>query len=227
MRRLAIGLVCLLLAALSSSSALGASSNVASTASYLRANYVLVSSGHAKIHLVEARLAGLLARVRSECPRVVVGSPQNEESEQLTWEVIGTMTITAYQPGAQAAAKFARAVGGLRWGNAKLTGAVRQYARQLNTEVNTPLPNICADLRQWAASGYTKLPQSTIAFKRTFYENYVGIGFVPKPMLAPYLRPTQSALLQRTHKYELELLEVEARAVETFGKLIDSLGLNQ
>jgi hypothetical protein len=213
--------------ALSPAAALAGSSNAASTEAYVRANLALVTTGHANMATAEARLSGLYQRLRRECPGVIAGSPQNEESESLTWEAIGLMTIVGYQPGVQAAAKFARAVAKLSWSNAKLTNAVHAYARKLGAEVHTPQPDLCGDLRAWAANGYKKLPETTVRFKQSFYPNYVGIGFVPKALLAPYLRSSQSALLQRTHRYELEILEVEARAVETFGKIIDSLGLNQ
>lgn len=206
--------------------ALGAS-NAASTEAYLRANYALVLSGHGNIPTSEARLRGQLQRLRRECPGIVAGSPQNEDSEKLTWEVIGAMTIVGYRPGAAAVARFTRAVSKISWGNAALTRAVRSYARQLSTEVGTPQPDVCGDLRAWRASGYTALPGSTVRFRQTFYESYVGIGYLPRRMLAPFLRPSQSSLLRRARQFEEAIAEAEARAVETFGEIIDSLGLNQ
>ncbi len=204
-----------------------ASSDTATTEAYLRANFTLVSTGHRLIPMGRARIAALRQRLRSECPKVVAGSPQNEDSEKLTWELIGAMTIVGYEPGAAAAAKFARSVSKLSWSNAALTRAVHRYARQGLAEVRTPLPDVCGDLRAWKGSGYTALPATTIHFRQTFYENYVGVGFVPKGMLAPYLRPSQKPLLQRTQHFEEAVAEAEAREVETFGEIIDSLGLNQ
>jgi hypothetical protein len=136
------------------------------------------------------------------------------------------MTIVGYQPGASAAASFARAVSKLKWSNASLTRAVRAYARQGLTEVHTPLPDVCSDLRAWKASGYTTLPPSTVHFRKTFYENYVGVGFMPAVLLR-MVSPAQKALVQRARHYEEEIAEVEAFEVETFGEIIDSLGLNQ
>jgi hypothetical protein len=212
-------------AAFSPPSALGAS-DAASTEAYVRANYALVSTGHSLVPTAEARIRALRERLRRECPRVVAGSPQNEDSEKLTWEVIGAMTIVGYEPGAAAAAKFARTVSRLSWSNRALTRAVHAYARKGLAEVRTPLPDVCADLRAWKASGYTALPDTTVRFRKTFYENYVGVGFMPN-QLARLVRPSQKALVQRARNYEEAIAETEAREVETFGEIIDSLGLNQ
>lgn len=203
-----------------------ASSDVATTEAYVRANYKLVSTGHRLTPTARARIRGLRERLRRECPGVVKGSPQNEDSEKLTWETIGAMTISGYSPGAGAAATFSRTVAKLHWSNAALTRAVHKYARQGLAEVRTPLPDVCGDLRAWKASGYTKLPETTIRFRKTFYENYVGVGFMPNAMLR-LVPASQRALVQRARHWEEAIAEVEAFEVETFGEIIDLLGLNQ
>jgi hypothetical protein len=203
-----------------------AASDVATTEAYVRANYELVSTGHRLSHTARAKIAVLRQRLRSECGRVVVGSPQDEDSEKLTWEVIGAMTIVGYQPGLAAATKFSRSVSKLSWSNAALTRAVHAYARKGLAEVRTPLPDVCGDLRAWKASGYTALPATTIHFRQTFYENYVGVGFMPN-QLKRLVPSSLKSLVQRARHYEQAIAEVEAFEVETFGEIIDSLGLNQ
>jgi hypothetical protein len=207
------------------SAALGAS-DTATTEAYVRADYALVLSGHRDIPTAHARILALRRRLRSECPGVVAGSPQNEASEALTWELIGAMTIAGYQPGLGAAMKFSRAVSKLSWSDASLTRAVRKYTRQGLAQVRTPPPDVCGDLRAWKASGYTTLPATTVHFKQTFYENYVAIGFMPK-QLARLVPASQKALVQRARQYEEALSEFEAHEVETFGAIIASLGLHQ
>jgi hypothetical protein len=202
------------------------SSDVASTEAYVRANYALVLAAHRDTATARAKIAALRERLRRECPAVVAGSPQNEDSEKLTWEVIGAMTITGYQPGAAAGARFARAVSKLSWSNGALTRAVHAYARKGLAEVRTPLPDVCGDLRAWKASGYTALPASTVHFRATFYESYVGVGFMPK-QLARLVPSSLKALVQRSRRYEDAVAETEAAEVETFGEIMDSLGLNQ
>lgn len=203
-----------------------AASDVAATEAYVRANYALVSTGHRLTPTARGRIRGLRERLRRECPGIVKGSPQNEDSEKLTWETIGAMTISGYSPGASAAATFSRTVAKLHWSNGALTRAVHKYARQGLAEVRTPLPDVCGDLGAWKASGYTKLPESTVRFRKTFYENYVGVGFMPQAMLA-LVPASQRALVQRARHWEEAIAEVEAFEVETFGEIIDLLGLNQ
>ena len=205
--------------------ALGAS-DVATTEAYVRADAALVLAGHRDIPTAHARILALRQRLRSECPGVVAGSPQNEASESLTWELIGAMTIAGYQPGLAAATKFSQAVSKLSWSDASLTRAVRKYTRQGLAQVRTPPPDVCGDLRAWKASGYTTLPATTVHFKQTFFENYVGIGFMPK-QLARFVPASQKAIVQRARRYEEALAEFEAHEVETFGAIIDSLGLHQ
>jgi hypothetical protein len=203
-----------------------AASDASTTEAYVRANYALVSTGHRLIPTAHRRILALRERLRGECPHVVAGSPQNEDSEKLTWELIGAMTIAGYQPGLAAATKFSRAVSKLSWSSASLTNAVRRYTRQGLAEVRTPPPDVCGDLRAWKASGYTALPASTIHFRQTFYENYVGVGFMPN-QLAHLVPSSQRSLAQRARHYEEAIAEFEAHEVETFGEIIDLLGLNQ
>jgi hypothetical protein len=207
------------------SAALGAS-DVATTEAYVRADYALVSTGHRLIPTAHARILALRRRLRSECPSVIAGSPQDEDSEKLTWELIGAMTIAGYRPGLAATAKFSRAVAKLSWSDASLTRAVRKYTRQDLAQVRTPPPDICGDLRAWKASGYAALPATTVHFRQTFYENYVAVGYMPK-QLARLVPASQRALVQRARHYEEAIAEFEAHEVETFGAIISSLGLSQ
>jgi hypothetical protein len=212
-------------AALLPSATFGAS-GVATTEAYVRADYALVSTGHRLMPTAHARILALRERLRSECAGIVAGSPQDEDSEKLTWELIGAMTIAGYRPGLAAATKFSRAVAKLSWSDASLTRAVRKYAGQALAQVRTPPPDVCGDLRAWKASGYTALPATTIHFRQTFYENYVAVGFMPK-QLARLVPASQRALVQRARHYEEAIAEFEAHEVETFGAIISSLGLSQ
>jgi hypothetical protein len=224
MRGVALSAVVLIVLAVVPTAALGASSDAAATDAYVRANLALVSASRAKLRTSEGDLRVLERRLRSECPGVIDGSPQNEESEKLTWEAIGAMTIAGYRVFKPAIAQFTRAVAHLRWSNPKLTSAVRKYARQIRTEAATPAPDLCGDLKAWATSGYRTLPTSTVSFYNSFYTVYVGVGELPSQLAVP---SAKASVVQRTKRLELELREGEARAVETFGRIIDLLGLHQ
>jgi hypothetical protein len=207
------------------SHALAASGDTSATAAYVSANYALLATAHAKRGAAEAALQSLLARVRSECPSLVAGSPQNEASEKLTFELVGTMRLVALKPIGGAIAQYARAVAGLRWSNAALTHEVRSYARELLTQSRILVPDFCAELRAWKATGYATLPPHTLPFNKTYYAVYVGIGLLPSKQLAPSLPSAQRGLVQRTLQFENDVIEFEAQAVETWGQIMDAAGL--
>ncbi len=203
-----------------------ASAGDASTsAAYVRANYALVASAHARQGAAEAALQSLLARVRRECPSIVAGSPQDEASEKLTAELIGAMRLVAIAPVARAVATYSRAVAPLRWQSAALTRTVRSYARELLAQSRLTVPDFCGELRAWKASGYATLPPGTLAFNHAYYSVYVGIGLLPARRLAPSLGGSLRALVKRTLVLENDVIEFEARAVETWGQIMNAAGL--
>ncbi len=191
----------------------------------MRANYALVSAGHAKLANAEAALQGLLKSMRGECPLIVAGSPQDEASEKLTWEIAATMRVVVFRKFTGPIGQFMRTVRTLHWSNSRLTSSVRDYARRLSAEANTPAPDLCADLRTWKSSGYTKLPAGTLPFINAYYP-VQAIGMLPKRQLAPSLPSSSDGLLARTAQLEGDLYDFEANAVETWGSIMDAVALN-
>ncbi|MHB8235546.1 MAG: hypothetical protein ACYDHT_12925 [Solirubrobacteraceae bacterium] len=224
-RSLALTALSLLALSAAPSVAVGASGNVAASEAYVRANYALVRAGQAKLASAEATLQGLLAGIRRECPHVVAGSPQDEDSEKLTWEIAGAMRVVVFRRFARQIATFARSVRPLRWSNAALTRSVHDYANKLSAEATTTAPDFCADLRMWKASGYTRLPAGTLPFVNAFYP-VQAVGMLPRRQLARYLGGAQSAVLAQTSQIEGRLLDFEANAVETWGEIMDAVELN-
>ncbi len=223
MRRTA--LASLLALALGPACAVASASDSSTSAAYVRENYALVASAHARQGAAEAALQSLLARVRRECPSIVAGSPQNEASEKLTFELVGAMRLVAIAPVAKAVATYSRAVAGLRWSSPALTRAVHSYARELLTQSRLAVPDFCGALRAWKASGYATLPPGTLTFNRAYYAVYVGIGLLPTRQLAPSLGGSLRGLVQRTLALENDVIEFEAQAVETWGQIMNAAGL--
>ena len=226
MRKLPLASVALLALALLPAQALGAGNDRATTASYVRANYALVAGAHAKQGASEAALQSLLARVRRECPKLVAGSPQNEASEKLTDELVGSMHLVALTPLSSTIASFARSVARLRWSNPKLTRSVQTYARELLAQSRLAIPDFCGELRTWKSSGYAALPAATLPFDKSFYSVFVGIGLLPTKLLAPTLSSAQRGVVRKTLQLENDVIEFEANAVETWGSIMDAAGLN-
>jgi hypothetical protein len=211
---LALGLSAVLAcASLQCSTAASASAggDVAATRVYVQANNALVRD--------------LLKQVSTGCPRVAEESPENEQSDALGEEVIGTMVLLVYHSDAHAIAVFARTVEGLRWSSRTLTRAVHTYAAKFQRLLALAPADICADVKSWVASGYQTLPPSTVAFNKVYYANSIEAEEVPLRLLAPYERPAQVSLLRRTKRLEAPLANAEALAVETWSEIIRSMDL--
>ncbi len=199
-------------------------SNASVTRTYVSANYALVHAADTRIHQVESTLRGLLAKVRTECPLAAAGSPEESQSEQLSDEVIGTMVLTAIRLDLPAGRAYVQAVRSLRWSSSSLTRSVHSYAEKVARMISLPVPALCRDVRSWAASGFKALPSATPPFDSAFLASWVSPGFLPSG-LRPYEGSSLRGLVRSTEKQESNIVELEAREVETWGKIMDSLEL--
>jgi hypothetical protein len=206
--------------------ALAGPADVAATRAYIQADYALVHTARVKLAASKAALQKLRRRIRAECPGAAASSPQNRDSEQLSNELVGAMTVAAIQPDVHAVAVFTRAVQHLRWSNGQLTSKVHSYAARLRTLSRLPVPDVCADVKSWAASHYQTLPASNISFDNRYYQVEVAVGEVPARLLAPSLPPDKRAVLAHAQRLEGQLSEAEANAVYTWGHIMEDLGLN-
>lgn len=209
----------------SPSAAFASSGDAAATQAYLQANYALVRVARSHLATSEAGPLHLLAQVRRECPNVGAGSPQDPESTQLSNEVIGAMVFSAAPPDRQAMQTFIRSVAGLHWSNRGLTNAIRGYAGDLKTFLSLSAPDLCGDVKAWAATGFHTLPASTVAFVAKFMPSWVALGFVPK-QLAPFESAAGKSLAHRANAAEVAITDGEARAVEHWGAIMNTLAIN-
>jgi hypothetical protein len=218
-------LAALVVATLLPASAPAARGDVAATQAYLQVNYRLVQASAAKIAPIETTLRGIRSRILDECPNAAANSPQDRDSEQLSNEVIGAMITGAVNLTALPATRqFVGVAAHLRWSDAALTSAVHAYARKVTGLVALAPPQVCADVRSWAASGFRTLPATTAMFAPRFISLWVAPGDLP-PSLARYETPAERSLLRRTHRLEQEFTEMEARAVEPWSEIMNGLGL--
>jgi hypothetical protein len=200
-------------------------SDIAATKAYIQADYALVHTARTNMLTGEAALEALRVKISSECPMAAMASPENEAAEHLSNEVVGTMGVAFIQSDIQAVSSFASAVAPLHWSNPKLTRKATGYASKLKTLAALTAPDVCGDVRAWAASGYQTLPTNTLQFDRVYSANDVGIGEVPAHLLAPFEDRAERITLQHTAKFENELVDAEARAVEPWSKILDALHL--
>jgi hypothetical protein len=213
--------------ALMPAGALAGSPNTASTRAYIKANYALVRGARANLAAGKAAIKSLANQVAGECPLAAVDSPQNHDAEQLSNEVVGALEVAAYGPDKASMQAFAHAVRPLRWSNRKLTRMVDAYATKLERFPTLAPPDICADVKAWAASGYSTLPATTVSFDERYYALDIEAEEVSLRLLRPYESATEASLLHRTELLEAPLAEAEADAVYDYSKILDSLELSE
>jgi len=201
-----------------------ASSNVATTQAYVQANYAGLKIVISHLAASEAAPLHVLAQVQHECPGAGMGSPQDPESTQMSNQVIGAMVLSALQPNLAAEKTFVRAVAGLSWSDGAITRSVRGYTSDLKTLASLSVPNLCGEVKAWAADGFHSLPASTVSFVGKFMPAWVSAGFLPAH-LARYETAATRSLAHRCEAMEQEVAEAEARAVEHWGAIMNTLNL--
>ena len=217
----AVGLA---IAAWTPAPASAAGGDAAATQAYLNASYALGRTAKAREGASQAALNGLLARVRSECPNVAAASPQDTDSEQLSNELVGAMIIAGTAPNRQAVAQYARAVSGLHWSNGALTRSVKTFASQLRALSTMAQPNVCGDVRAWVTSGYRTLPTTTVQFNERYKAVNVPLGQLPGG-LARFETSAQQGIVHKIVQLEQDEADFEARAVNTYGEMMNAMVL--
>lgn len=219
-------LACAAVAALAAATAASATaSDTSVTHAYIAADAKMVALAAAKVPHSEATLAGVLSRVRRECPGAGAKSPQNPESTMMSNEVIGLMVTSAIDSNLPPIAEYVHAASALRWSRGSINRAIRGYVANVRTMTELRPPDICADVRAWAATGFTKLPATTVAFDRRFVPAWVALGELPGS-LGAFESASDRALVRAANKHESDLTEFEAREVETWGHIMEAVELN-
>ncbi len=202
-----------------------AAGDAASTHAYLLADHALVRTATSHFGVARSAFAGLLHRLRSECPRVAAESPQNEDSTQLSDELIGAMVTSAYHPDRSHIRAFIAATRSLRWSSAAINRWVREYDSKLATLLTLATPDVCGDVRAWVGAGYRTLTAATVAFDARFMPAWVALGEMP-PGLRRLVSSQDRGLFANTQQGESEVTEFEAGAVETYVAGMTALALN-
>ena len=151
--------------------ALVSRSDAAATHAYLEAVLAerreMKATGNAQLEAITA-LAG---RISAECPAVLAGAPPHVKGEQVnasTREIEDEVVTASFNAAEHVVhpvfARFAHNVARLRWSNGKLTRLLRSLAKEASVQSAIPAPDLCADLRYWVASGYTKVSPGTATY---------------------------------------------------------------
>jgi hypothetical protein len=204
--------------------ALGAPADVATTRTYIQSNYSLVHYAAMRLGTARSAIDGVLSRARTDCPSAAAGSPQDSESTMVSYEIIGAMVLAAYHDARPQISSYIRVAARSRWSGRGLTSSIHSYAAKLTTLSTLAAPNLCADIRAWAAGGYKALPASTLRFDQRFVPAWVALGELPA-QLASYERPDERGTLQLSSQLEEKLTNFEAEAVDSYSLLMKALAV--
>jgi hypothetical protein len=202
-----------------------AGGDAGATHAYLVADHALVRTATAHFGVARAAFASLLHRLRSECPGAASESPQDEESTQLSNELIGAMVTSAYHPDRAHISAFIAATRSLHWSSGSITRWVRAYDANLATLQTLAIPDVCRDVRAWVAGGYRSLPPATVAFDARFVPAWVSLGEMP-PGLSRLVSGQDRGLFNDTRQGEQQVTDFEASAVETYRLGMNAVALN-
>jgi hypothetical protein len=193
--------------AVAPSPALGSPSDVAATHKAIVAGYSLARAAVATINIAQSRVESYNRKLAVECPGVGSGAPENEASQPMGHEVAVALWSIAYGSAAGPIQKFAKAVSRLRWTSARINHNVRSFTANLTALATIPLPDLCADVRAWVASGFSTVPQRIVELDRRV--EALELPEIQWALVAPYIRGGDKGLVASIKRAERKIAETE------------------
>jgi hypothetical protein len=200
--------------------------DAAATRAYIQADYQLARFAHAHFAASQAAIRALVKRTVGECPLAGEGSYVNHAANEVGEEIVGTIVVTAEQPDIAAVHAFVGAAQHLRWSSRTLTRAVRAYVGKLRNLAALAPADICADVKAYAATGFSTEPEATVRFDKLYLAADVEAEEVPLRLLAPSEDAHGAALLRRVKKFEAPLIAAENKAVAEWMQIMRGLALS-
>jgi hypothetical protein len=206
--------------------ALATPQDIASTHAYIQANYALARATKARVKAAQASIEAVIHKLGQECPKLGTGSPQNEESQHLSYEMVVALWSASYPTDAGPIHIFAKAVSRLHWSNPKLTHMAQRYATDLRELASLKTPDLCGDVTAWKESGFKTAPASTVQLDRRV--EAIELKTIPPSLLAPYEQPADRAALATTTRIETQLQQIETmQGFNDWDQGLETVGLNQ
>lgn len=200
--------------------------NAAATHAYIEANFKLTRAAEASVAPVQAKIVAFDKQLDRECPLAGAGGPEDAESQKVSHEAADALWSLSYGADAGPIRAFAKTVESLHWSNPNLTRIARHYAKTLEGLAALPLPNLCADVREWKASDFRTIPATTRQLDERA-ESLEG-HTIPPRLLAPYERPADRGIVAQTTRLETGLERTETVVgFSDWDMLLETLGLNQ
>jgi hypothetical protein len=209
------------------SAALAKADDVASTRTYIRAYYALARTAKAKLPDQQTAAADLLRRISSQCPDVLAGSPRNEASAELSLEALGAVSIVMSGPDRHAITHFLHAVKGLQWSSPKLTRTVTASVARLKAQLALIVPDLCSDMKAWAATDFRTVPMSVTQFNRRTKAAEEGPQEIPSRLLASYTGRQEKVILRNIKHLEVQIEASELNTgLHAWSEILKVVGLS-
>jgi hypothetical protein len=202
-----ITLLVTLAIAVAPAQALASSQDLAATHSAIVAGYSLARAGVATINIAQSRVESLNRKLAVECPGVGRGTPETEASQPMSHEVAVALWSIAYGSARGPIEKFARAMKPLHWTSPRINRVAHAFVANLTGLATIPLPDLCADVRTWTASGFTAVPRNVSELDSR--EERLELPEIQWTLVAPYVRGGDAGLVAYIKRAERQIAEAE------------------
>ena len=205
--------------------------NALTTRAYLKARLVEVRSNGPAYRAGIKAIEALAAKVQAECRGVLAAAPnlQSPSEQEVNAEVFAVVLRTPERAEHAVSVKFARTVRRLHWSDRRLTRLVHTDAQRRALQSGIAPPDLCADLKAWAASGYTATSAATKGYLRRLSAAgattlQVSGQKTIKRQLARYEDRSAKALIRRTKTLEAQQARLAVKVFpEATGKVARAL----
>jgi hypothetical protein len=138
--------------------------DVRATSAYLAASALIA---HSESRVLATMVAAIEARanaIAGTCPGALAFAPRDAAFGEVEEELGQTLFFAGTAPLRTELLRLARSIGGLRWGERRLTRLVRARTVEERTDAMLVLPDVCTQIEAWRASAYATVPQSVNGF---------------------------------------------------------------
>jgi hypothetical protein len=222
-RRLTVPIVMAVLA-LTPAPAFAGAQDAASTHAAITAGYALARAAVATIPVAQAKIQSYKRRLARECPDVGAGTPETEASEPMSAEVAAALWSISYGAAAGPIERFARAIRPLRWTSKRFERSLHSFVTALTGLATLPLPDLCADVRSWTASGFKTVPRDVTELDQ--HVERLELGEVAWGLVAPYERGSEAGLVSYIEGAVTKVEEAEFElGQKDWYEVLETLGL--
>ena len=267
-RRLVVVTLVLLAMASTAALAAGARptpEDASATHAYLIASNTFAEAELRNLPQSNAAMEATAARISGECPGVLAGAPpaeqelsstslqaqsplspraegerrrQSTQRGDLQSELSIALEDARAQPNREATEALISALTPLRWSSPTMTVLVHLTVASVQTELELPVPSVCADVNEWAASGFKTLSpvskdiaRHDEALLKDAFELIAIVAQTHAKSVTEFLAPVENAsdraIAQRSQTLKAELQSSTVSTKKTLKDLEATVGLPQ